>query len=330
MNVQKIVFPSIGSIQTFVVPATGVYLIEAAGAQGGSDVAAGGKGARLEGKFYLTEGEILQIVVGQQGQSGTSPGEQSAGGGGGSFVWKGIGQEFLPDEEATDNLAPLERKSARLVPVPPLLVAGGGGGGHGSDGLVTTFAANGAASGGRNGHGGAAFWGLLHDNGGGGAGWLSSGACGSTPFDDDTEQERSVAAHYCRPPVGTGGFGGGGGGGFNGGGCGGGGGYSGGGGGTRGIPSGGGGSYNSGTHQVNTPGTQTGDGSVAITALLVAIPGDAKNKVRSGVDLQASDFTGFHRAMHQLNEIQMRQLWRTGHAIPPPRAGVAHRVLMQA
>jgi hypothetical protein len=84
-------------IQRWVVPRTGAYRIEAAGAQGGGPF--GGKGARLRGTFDLTAGERLEILVGQQGlDNGVVK-----GGGGGSFV-------------AT------EASGA------PLVVAGGGGG----------------------------------------------------------------------------------------------------------------------------------------------------------------------------------------------------------
>ncbi|HJL15126.1 MAG TPA: glycine-rich protein, partial [Sandaracinaceae bacterium LLY-WYZ-13_1] len=65
-------------IQQWTVPATGVYRIEARGAQGVSAQAGrrGGDGAVVTGTFDLTEGEVLSILVGQRG---TAP--RSSGGG---------------------------------------------------------------------------------------------------------------------------------------------------------------------------------------------------------------------------------------------------------
>ena len=68
--------------------------MEAAGARETS----GGRGAYMSGEFILSEGDVLKILVGQQGSGSSS----AAGGGGGTFV-------------ATDSNT-------------PLLVAGGGSG----------------------------------------------------------------------------------------------------------------------------------------------------------------------------------------------------------
>ncbi len=87
-------------IQEWTVPASGNYTIEAFGAQGG-DV--GGLGARMSGEFALTGGQVIQIVVGQEG--GTNNNTHGSGGGG-SFVVLAVGTT-------------------------PLVVAGGGGG-HGA------------------------------------------------------------------------------------------------------------------------------------------------------------------------------------------------------
>ena len=81
--------------QEWTVPANGVYTIEVWGAQGGNAGAgntAGGKGARMKGDFTLTQGTVLQIVVGQQG---TTTSGYSSGGGGGSFVVKNTNSEKL-------------------------------------------------------------------------------------------------------------------------------------------------------------------------------------------------------------------------------------------
>ena len=83
--------PFSGAIVDFIVPADGTYQILAFGAQGGSSidtqhnaVSPGGKGAEIGGDFILTKGEVLQIVVGGQGQS-ESASPNSGGGGGGKL-----------------------------------------------------------------------------------------------------------------------------------------------------------------------------------------------------------------------------------------------------
>ena len=72
-------------VQEWTVPQNGLYTIEALGAKGGDASNgggyAGGLGARMVGAFDLTEGEIINILVGQIGGS-----EQEGAGGGGSFV----------------------------------------------------------------------------------------------------------------------------------------------------------------------------------------------------------------------------------------------------
>ncbi len=113
-------------IQSWTVPATGTYRITAIGAQGASAQVgrAGGRGARIAGEFNLTGGQILKLVVGQQG-AGQNSGS-NGGGGGGSFVIS-----------STDV---------------PLLVAAGGGGTRasvlqdGCDASVTEFAVTGSGS----------------------------------------------------------------------------------------------------------------------------------------------------------------------------------------
>ena len=103
-----------GSIQKFTVPRSARYLIKAWGARGGTHsynygynpgTYYGGKGAYIEGKFRLTKGTVLNIVVGQRGgnsvevKGGRSTTQTAAelglsvednagtGGGGGSFVY---------------------------------------------------------------------------------------------------------------------------------------------------------------------------------------------------------------------------------------------------
>lgn len=236
-----------GGIQKWEVPVSGNYSIEAFGGQGYG--AFGGRGAHIYGEFFLTAGDTLKILVGQQaGHYLNYPSttyNHQFGGGGGSFVTQ------------LDNT--------------PLVVAGGGGGNHGTsfiascDGQITEAGASGAngsliGAGGTGGNGG-----LQANQADGGAGLLGNGdgVAGGIAF---------VNGGLGGIDEGTGGFGGGGG-------CsswnnyrgGGGGGYSGGGGGTNGTSccpaGGGGGSYNAGTNPTNLAGIQLGDGMVVISAL---------------------------------------------------------------
>lgn len=240
-------------IQNWTVPISGGYRIEAYGAQGGG--ANGGLGAYMAGDFTLTAGDVLSILVGQQGETVSS--DRNTGGGGGSFVIENINNNIL-------------------------VIAGGGGGSanafatahgttsaNGQTGYVGVSTAEGAGGVAGMGGGGASC------RGAGGAGWLGIGAPGA-----------------CGAPAGlsgatftNGGTGGattnGAAGGFGGGGSsdgtnnawtysGGGGGYSGGGGASEGALNargGGGGSFNSGVNQTNTSGINSGHGKVIITEL---------------------------------------------------------------
>jgi Glycine rich protein len=228
-----------GSIQTWTVPKTGIYTIEAWGAQGGQTSGSsyrGGYGARMRGDFVLNKGEVLKILVGQMGLGATGS-NTGSGGGGGTFVTK------------SNNS--------------PLIVAGGGGGGarsdaysHGTGGDAPTTNSGDRAGtqSGQYGNGrGAGF----SQNGDNALSFTNGGTGGAEGWTDG----------------GDGGFGGGAGNsGHLGGG---GGGYSGGSGGYLGSSSGGpngqkpegGGSYNIGTNQGNTAGARSGHGLVIITAI---------------------------------------------------------------
>lgn len=247
MKSLSVVFPARRSIQTFLVPESGHYVIEASGAQGGGGGGPGGLGARMRGTFYLRAGERLCIVVGERGGCAPDGAHAVGGGGGGSFVWR-----VQPDE-------------AR--PRYPLLAAGGGAGGGGGPGLASPNGGDGSGPGGRDGRGGTTDARHLCYSGGGGAGWRSPGAAGSLPTDcgGGLQWEGGQGAHFNGLRGGDGGYGGGGGGSFFGRGSGGGGGYSGGAGGTEFGPSGGGGgSFNAGADQLNLDGMQAGDGLVTI------------------------------------------------------------------
>ena len=87
------------------MPYTGDYRIEAIGAAGGYDKVPNsaqyrGRGARMIGTFRLNKGEVIRILVGQEG--GINKARRSSGGGGGTFVVRGANT--------------------------PLIIAGGGGG----------------------------------------------------------------------------------------------------------------------------------------------------------------------------------------------------------
>ncbi|MBK8329405.1 MAG: T9SS type A sorting domain-containing protein [Bacteroidetes bacterium] len=244
-----------GSIQTFTVPA-GVTSItmEARGAQGGSInvncVASGGLGARMIGDVAVTPGEVISVLVGQQGFTNGA----DAGGGGGSFVVR------------TGNI--------------PLVVAGGGGGASnnigncgvnlaGGPGLTTLdggASGSGMVAGGINGNGGGANFG----SGGGGGGFFTDGIAGSGLANNNGKSYLNGGIGGTGNNNDFGGYGGGGAGWFTGGNGGGGGGYS--GGGTDGnyptvqfAGGGGGGSYNIGANQSNTAGFQSGNGLVIFT-----------------------------------------------------------------
>ncbi len=243
-----------GGIQSFTIPVSGPYKITAYGAQGGYN---GGYGAIIAGGFTFTAGQVIKILVGQQGIQGTNSAPYSAGGGGGGT--------FIADNANT-----------------PLIVAGGGGGnGDGYSGVPVGCCLNGMQAAvntagnpypsGSNGGTGGGGGGCSGTNAGGGAGFYGNGSqC----------QSGSAALSFTNGGTGGqgflyggtyahGGFGGGGGHydsgtGMRGGG---GGGYSGGGGGTANTGNdaagGGGGSYNSGSSPSSSV-TNLGNGKVLI------------------------------------------------------------------
>ena len=247
-NLSGLVTTTTNGIQTWTVPYTGNFRIEARGAQGGTSGSGGGLGATMIGDFTLTVGEVIQILVGQVGDNGgTGPG----GGGGGSFVVR----------------TPYTTTSS-------ILVIAGGGSGAGSysftPGVNTTTGVTGGVAGGTNGSGG-----LGGTRGAGGGGFLTDGAPCSVNTIYASPGQAFVNGGEGGPVTNNttcnftanGGFGGGsshGGNCINNGGAGGG--FSGGGGSSN-TTSGGGGSFNAGTNQTNTSGANTGDGRVIITEL---------------------------------------------------------------
>lgn len=293
------IFNFTGELQTFTIPENVCAVrIRAEGARGGNYIdetpILGGLGASIQGDFLVIPGETLSILVGGAGIDNTLSG---AGGGGGSFVWKGIG--FGPF-------------GAFLNSSTLLIAAGGGGGagdsatvGQGGPGLNTENGGNGSdgvgISNGEGGSGGTAEMGgpfrtagsggtpgldgsnavdkgsgggggggtLQAGGGGGGAGISGNGGNGGSSQIGVAFGGNGGTAIILGGKGGDGGIGDGNGtsGGFGGGGgsggsnveAGGGGGFAGGG--------GGGGSFNSGTNQINIPGVREGNGIVEITLL---------------------------------------------------------------
>ncbi|XP_066023904.1 ALK tyrosine kinase receptor-like [Pocillopora verrucosa] len=248
-------------IQQWTVPHTGNYRIEAIGAAGGYDEWINssqyrGRGARMIGTFRLNKGEVIQILVGQEG--GINKRYFTSGGGGGTFVVRGADT--------------------------PLIIAGGGGGvAHvysrhtECDASLNTTGNPGYRSwpGGSNGHG--AQTADSGGSGGGGGGFYSSGRSGKN-FNGTMGYGGEGGKGFLQGGVGGesqyehvyGGFGGGGGARGWGRGGGGGGGYSGGGSGSDDFNTcgGGGGSNNVGNDQQNECCyDKAGHGQVIITLL---------------------------------------------------------------
>lgn len=150
--------------QLWTVPATGSYTIQAAGAAGGNYASySKGAGNVISTTATLTQGDQINICVGQAGSTGS--GSIAGGGGGGSFVvW------------AANST--------------PIIIAGGGGGtstgypsaGPGIDGVSGT---SGTTDGGGQGTGGTSGSGGItnssdgflssYGHGGGGTGFTSNG-----------------------------------------------------------------------------------------------------------------------------------------------------------
>ncbi|MDX1685425.1 MAG: M36 family metallopeptidase, partial [Saprospiraceae bacterium] len=263
-------FDFTGSITDVVVP-DGVdsVTITAKGAQGASNMdfcgVQGGLGAEITGKFAVTPGQTLRLLVGEQGETDISLGD-GGGGGGGSFVWDASTNSLLiaaggggGASGCAGSEAPGGPGSATMAPTPGG-AAGSGPGGSGGNG----------GQGGINTGGSPAFPG----SGGGGTGWNSNGmngSVGSAGFGGQTPLSGGNGGlQGTGDSAGRGGFGGGGGHGGNDGAGGGGGGYNGGGGGNNWNGSawgsgGGGGSFNAGDNQVNVTGVQSGNGQICLT-----------------------------------------------------------------
>lgn len=111
-------------IQEWTIPQSGIYRIDAYGAQGASTIEGciGGKGAYISSMFSFGKGERLYILIGQTPPSAIN--SWGGGGGGGTFVAKYV-------NSSNDILLPKEDK----IPI-ELLIAASGGGGSGDTGCA--------------------------------------------------------------------------------------------------------------------------------------------------------------------------------------------------
>ena len=251
-------FTVVNGVQKWTVPASGTYRIKAIGSVGGGYAGGNyGYGASIQGELVLNQGEVLSIVVGQQGLG--LGGSYAQGGGGGSFVVRGSNT--------------------------PLVIAGGGGSmssGGGDAGSARTARACGDASLTTSGMAGC-YYSSTPSDGFGAAGTNgSAGGAISSPWNGYPGSgflaDASVGAAKSwangmlggnLTTYGVGGFGGGGSAGMYGGS--GGGGYSGGGASSRHSHGGGGGSYNAGINKVEVVNNSISAGSVVITLIAIAI-----------------------------------------------------------
>ena len=118
-----------GVSETFTVPSgvTNITIIAAGGKGGNGNGGTGGSGARIQGDFSVSPGQVITIVVGDQGQK-----YHNAGGGGGG--------------------------TGSIINGTPLIISGGGGGAainaSGNPGLPTTLGGNSSGAGGSDGYGG--------------------------------------------------------------------------------------------------------------------------------------------------------------------------------
>ncbi len=238
-------FSFTGSTQTYTVP-TGVTSISvsATGGTGGAIYSvAGSPSARIQATLTVVPGEVLTVVVGGQGNSGTGGyggggTSQSQGGGGGATDLRRTSTSSTGDYLTTRNA---------------LLVAAGGGG----SGYTAAGGAGGTPSPGGNGQNAG-----TGTYGGSGASQTAPGAGAGSPFIGNPGSNNN----------GGGGYGGGGGGGYYGGGAGG---AS---GGSSGNPTGGGGSswvMSTGSSTVSYATGSAGNGALTITAVVLTLTAPA-------------------------------------------------------
>ena len=170
-----------GAVQTFTVPATGYYTLTCYGAQGGyCSSGLGGLGGKSQLTYPLTQGEVLYIYVGGQGEcidgSSSHPeggdGGWNGGGKGGKGVpwgggngnpYNGGGGGGGATHIATSAIGEITSSTSFNDNHTDLLLIAGGGGG----GLSWGPSAGGAGGGdtGGNGHRGNDEWNIAWNNG---------------------------------------------------------------------------------------------------------------------------------------------------------------------
>jgi len=121
-----------GSEQIYTVPQTGVYRLEAWGAQGGSydSTYYGGYGGYSVGEIYLTAGEILYLNIGGKGSKPTETGYVSGGynGGGDGYTVTTSCSNSCSSGGGATSIAKTTGLLKNVSKSNIILVAGGGGG----------------------------------------------------------------------------------------------------------------------------------------------------------------------------------------------------------
>lgn len=192
-------FSYTGGIQSFTIPANGIYKLEVWGAKGGSTN--GGKGGHSVGYKGLMKGTTLYIVCGGRGDTGTYGGSGGYNGGGAGKSAESEAVAYAYGGGGATHIATVSGQLKNLSTYKNtgeiLIVAGGGGGGctgdssayggtgggaSGGNGTGAYTAAGGtqtsAGANGGFGYGGACDY-TVNGSGGGGGGWYG-GAFGPT------------------------------------------------------------------------------------------------------------------------------------------------------
>ena len=139
-----------GEYQTFKAVFSGYYQFEAYGAQGGTGITSGGKGAYTTGEIYLNASDIVYIYVG--GTSTSTSGGWNGGGNG--YTRGGGGATDIRLVSTTDLNVWNEFESLKSR----IMVAAGGSGDSWYTGNSSSHRANGAAGGGLTGATGPTGW----------------------------------------------------------------------------------------------------------------------------------------------------------------------------
>ena len=121
-----------GSEQTFTAPQSGMYRLEAWGAQGGSlnDTFYGGYGAYAFGQVYLNQGDILYVNVGGEGKNSLTNGANTGGynGGGNSYAITSSCSNYCGPGGGATSFGITSGLIKNIAQNNLLLIAGGGGG----------------------------------------------------------------------------------------------------------------------------------------------------------------------------------------------------------